>query len=128
MFERIKKELLEREPSVCLPCNLTNEWLKYLAASADKLLGNDNVDSDDADEAASLAVVIRLLNAKTGRQINENDTPLNELNIYTQRFRIELALEEVHRNTEIRYVPATLETILTERDVETWKERSKFSR
>lgn len=54
---------------------------------------------------------------------------MEDMFTYMQRFRIELALEEVSRKTDIKYEPATLDTILTERGGETWKDENwKFSR
>ena len=37
---------------------------------------------------------------------------------YMQSYRLELALEEIRRKTEVKVVPATLETIFTDRDLE----------
>jgi hypothetical protein len=125
MFERIKEELLDRDPSACLPRNLNDEWLSYLAVSADKMLGSDNAEDAEAGavrKEASLAVVIRLLDAKAGERGEGIEVPIEDMYNYLQRYRMELALEEVHRKTEVKYNPATIETILTERDIETWKQ------
>lgn len=124
MFERIKEDLLDREPSACLPRNLTDEWLSYLAISADKMLGSDgtkDVEAGPVRKEASLAVVIRLLDAKTEEREVGIEVPLDKMYSYLQQYRMELALEEVHRKTDIKYEAATLETILTERDVATWR-------
>jgi hypothetical protein len=125
MFERIRGELLERNAEACLPCNLSDEWLGYLAASADKMLGNENLEAEAANEAAALAVVIRLIDAKVEPSATGMEIPIDDMYVYMQRFRIELALEEVHRKTDIKYEPATVSTIMTERNVETWKDKSR---
>ena len=122
MFERIKMELLDKESAACLPRNLSNEWLEYLAQSAEKMLEGDEGESDAIRKEASLAVVVRLLDAKSPGRAAVIEVPIEGLYQYVQRFRMELALEQVHRNTDVKYEPATLETILTEREVKTWRE------
>jgi hypothetical protein len=67
-------------------------------------------------------VIVRLLEAKGYAIADLDDIPDAQLHSYFVLYRGELALEEVHRSTDIRYKPATVETIFTERDVETWKD------
>ncbi|MBU7437008.1 hypothetical protein [Paraburkholderia fungorum] len=122
MFDRIKGELLDHDPSACLPRNLSDEWLSYLAISAEKMLGNDDGEHATVHKEAALAVVIRLLDAKSEGRAEEFEVPIDDLYEYLQRFRMELALEEVHRKTDVKYNAASLESILTERDIETWKD------
>jgi hypothetical protein len=50
------------------------------------------------------------------------EVPFEEFHAHVNRYRIELGFEEVHRKTDIKYNPATLETILTDREITTWKE------
>jgi hypothetical protein len=49
------------------------------------------------------------------------EVSLEDMYEYVQRFRMELALEEARRKTDVKYNAATLETILTEREIETWR-------
>ncbi|MFM0260902.1 hypothetical protein [Paraburkholderia sediminicola] len=96
MFERIKAELLDQNPFACLPRNLSDEWLSYLALSTEKMLGNEDADDQAVRKEAALAVVIRLLDAKSEGRADEIEVPIDDLYEYLQRFRMELALEEVH--------------------------------
>jgi len=120
MLERLKAEVTDRGIDACLPCNLSDEWLSILADSADAMLGNSC--ADDASGGACLAILLCLAEAKAGVSKSRTEIPLEKLHQYCVRYRLELALEEIHRKTDIRYTPATLETILTERDVRTWRE------
>lgn len=119
MLTRLKNELLDADPTACLPRNLSDVWLENLAASADRLLQNAN--EIEADASLVVAVLVRILEAKSDGRSEVMKVPLEEFQQYVERYRFELALEEVQRKTDISYDPATLETILTERDVTTWK-------
>ncbi|MGC5808189.1 hypothetical protein [Ralstonia pseudosolanacearum] len=120
MLNKLKSELLDAAPDACLPRNLSEEWRDYLAGSADNMLKEDEDDSRDKG-AAILAVILRILDAKRAEKAGRVEVPFEELHAYVQRYRLELALEELHRKTDITYNPATIETILTEREVTTWK-------
>ena len=120
MLTRLKRELLDVEPDACLPRNLTDEWLTWLAASADGVLENGN--DLEADSSLVVAVIVRILDAKLPERAAMIEVPLDEFHAHVNRYRIELAFEEVHRKTDIKYNQATLETILTDREITTWKE------
>ncbi|WP_155755359.1 hypothetical protein [Burkholderia multivorans] len=120
MMQRLKAELLENEDArTCLPCNLTDEWLDSLADSASRLL--DGSGDETADPALVIGVLIRILEAKTAPRSTVMELTDDELMKCLVRYRVELALETVHRKTDVTYNPATLETILTERKIITWK-------
>lgn len=123
MLERLKTELLEKGATACLPRALTDEWLSYLSASAEGMLDDSDPDADGhTSGAACLRVVIHLVTLKEGTEVVMLKIPEEQLFEYAQMYRIELALEEVHRRTDMKYEPATLETILTRRDVHTWRD------
>ncbi|GAQ30433.1 hypothetical protein K6V18_06585 [Ralstonia insidiosa] len=125
MLNKLKSELLDAAPEACLPRNLSEEWRDYLAGSADNMLKEDEDEDDTQDKgAAILAVILRILDAKRAETAGRVEVPFEELHAYVQRYRLELALEELHRKTDITYNPATIETILTEREVTTWKKLS----
>jgi len=120
MLTRLKRELLDVEPEACLQRNLTDEWLTWLAASADGMLENGN--DLEADSSLVGAVIVRILDAKLPERAAMIEVPLEEFHAHVNRYWIELAFEEVHRKTDIKYNQATLETILTDREITTWKE------
>ncbi|WP_310714495.1 hypothetical protein [Burkholderia multivorans] len=121
-MQRLKAELLESEDArACLPCNLTDEWLNSLADSASRLL--DGSGDENADPALVINVLIRIIEAKTALHLTVMAINEDELIKCLVRYRVELALETVHRKTDITYNPATLETILTERKITTWKKQ-----
>ncbi|MBR8240655.1 hypothetical protein [Burkholderia multivorans] len=121
-MQRLKAELLENEDArTCLPCNLTDEWLDSLADSASRLL--DGSGDETANPALVIGVLIRILEAKTAPRSTVMELTEDELMKCLVRYRVELALETVHRKTDVTYNPATLETILTERKITTWKKQ-----
>jgi hypothetical protein len=120
MLERLKREIIDGEPEACLPTNLSDEWLAVLASSADASLGNEQ--RIRVSSAACMAVLFRLVNATSGRDRMSEGVPSQEMLEYAVKYRMELALEELHRNTTQKYEPATMQTILAAREVKTWIE------
>jgi hypothetical protein len=119
MLEKLEVDLLDATGEACLPQNLSDEWLEQLSTSADYMLGEP---SDEAEEGAPIiAVILHLLRAKIAGQTEKVMFSHEELYEYTKLYRIELALEEVNRKSDIAYNPATVETILTEREITTWR-------
>ncbi len=117
------RELLDAEPEACLPCNLSDSLLDLLSGSADNMLSEEPDDTKDAGSVI-VAVILRLLLAKTAGETGALEVPFEELHSHVVLYRGELALEEIHRKTHITYNPATLETILTEREIVT-RERAE---
>lgn len=120
MLNRLREELLIRKPDACLPARLTDEWLALLSESVDALLGDEST-ANVALVALCTGVVARLLETKGYSLSDLGALPSDELRQYFVRYQLELALEQVHRKTNVKYEQATLETILTERSVATWQ-------
>jgi hypothetical protein len=124
--KRIKKELLDREPDACLPAHLSDEWLSALGNSAYAMLADDC--EDGRVGALCMAVILRLIEAKTGREGLVVSVPIMDMREYFVLYQIELGMEELHRQTGIQYEQATVQTILTARDVaDCQSKHTKFS-
>jgi hypothetical protein len=119
LLKKFKVEVCDQGPEACLPRNLPDDWLSVVARSTEDMVNGDSKGTG----AIALAAIVNILCAKLGTEgVNMSH---EELYQRLQDYRIELALEEVHRKTEVKYEAATLVTIFTHRDVKTWRvERS----
>jgi hypothetical protein len=115
LLKKFKVEICDQGPEACLPRNLPDEWLSVVARSADDMVSGDAKGTG----SIALAAIVNILCAKLGTE--GVDMSHEELYQRLQDYRIELALEEVHRKTEVKYEAATLATIFTERNVKTWR-------
>lgn len=101
-----------------LPRNLSDYWLELIARDLDTLQDVDEGgDADIAGPSLSgpLYLIIRILEARSGgekMEISEEQMYLHFLD-----YQIEVNLELVSRNTELRAQSASLDTIFTDRDV-----------
>lgn len=118
MMNNHVRELLDAEPEACLPCNLSDDLLELLSGSAENMLEEEPDETKDSGSAI-VTIILRLLFAKKEGQSGKFEVSFEELQSYVILYRAELALEEIHRKTHITYNPATLETILTEREIVT---------
>lgn len=118
MLNRFKREVTELGPVACLPRSLSDAWLNALIQSADALIAGED---QSAESALALAAVLTILQGSHRREQLLNDDVLTHLTILND-FRIELALELVHRSTDVHYEAATLQTIFTGRDVSIWRD------
>jgi hypothetical protein len=82
----------------------------------------ENGNDLEAGSPLVVAVIVRILDAKLPERAAMIEVPLEEFHAHVNRYRIELAFEEVHRKTDIKYNQATLEIILTDREITIWKE------
>lgn len=126
LIERFQSEVIERGAEACLPCNLTDEWLQVVSTSLEVLVdAEDREESAPAQEPVSggvgMAAVAAILRHKRGGPMSL-EISRKKLLRFIEEYRVELALEEVHRKTDAKYEPATLSTIFTHRKVRTWKE------
>ena len=110
---RFKIEVLDNGQESCLPKNLTDYWLEILAEQADLLL-NGNDENKNLSEV--IAAVVCLQSYKNPRK-NKFSFTLEEMHKFINMFNIELNIELVCRNSEFSYSQATLDSILTDRDV-----------
>ena len=118
LLQDFKRQVTDQGPEACLPLELNDSWLLTVLQSADEMLGEGDGSSDGA---LALAALLNLLG---GKRLAMGQAAIDEAMVQRllSDYRIELALELVHRRTEIKYEPATMRTIFTNRDVKTWKE------
>ncbi len=117
-LQRFKTEVTDKGPEACLPRELSDPWLDELIRSTEAMLGSD---TGEADGALALAAVLCILESK----IDKGGTATygeQELARALGSYQIELSLELMDRNSDIRYEAATLRTIFTDRDVVTWRD------
>lgn len=118
LLYRFKREVSDLGPAACLPRSLSDAWLQRMIESADALVAGEDA---SATSALALAAVITILDGTQRLEhllAAEEVTQLEMLN----DFRIELALELVHRRTDVHFEAATLQTIFTNRNVSTWRD------
>lgn len=121
--DRFLAEVLEHGAESCLPRNLSDEWLRLLGESADSLTETPTAIHAELSKPGEIAVaaVLSILQAKHG-MATELELPVEALLDHLRDYRVELALEQVHRVTDIKSEPATLATIFTNRGVRSWRE------
>ncbi len=106
------------DAEAALPRNLSNYWLELIARDLDTLQdGNEDGGPDVAGPSLSgpLYLIIRILEARSrGEKMEISE---EQLYFYFLDYQIEVNLELVSRNTELRAQPASLDTIFTDRDV-----------
>jgi hypothetical protein len=123
LLKRFHAEVVEGGAEACLPRNLPDEWLDLLIKAIDDLLESSDTDDTAILErrAIALAAMLPILRAKYVEQ-TEVELPWDTVFDHCKSYRIELNLELVHRRTDVKVEPATLESIFTNRDVRTWRE------
>lgn len=110
---QLKREVLDHGPEAALPCNLPDKWLGMLARDLEML--PQEQDSSHSYLSAPLYIIIHLLLGKSGQR--EGSISVEELFEYLQHLKIEIALEVARRSSDIDVVPATIETIFSNRVV-----------
>lgn len=113
-IKKFKRNVIEHGADACLPVNLSDEWLDYLDAELACL------DDEESDLSCSLAAIVTILMAKNAHQ-DEYSATVDELFDKIIEFKIEIGLEIVMRRTEIKYKPANLDNIFTNREIEVVK-------
>jgi hypothetical protein len=125
IVERFVQEVADRGAEACLPCNLSDEWLLVVTGGLGHLLGvQDGPElpySPETLKAVGVAALLTIVRAKVAPESQVLEVGLEKLQRYAVEYRVELGLEEVHRRTDVKYEAATMHTILTNRDVKTWK-------
>jgi hypothetical protein len=112
-MERLSKEVLNQGAEAALPCNLPDEWLDLLERDLEMILQ----EGDYSYLTAPLAILAHLMLHKNGGNGKKVTLSEEDLYNYLRYLHFEIALETVRRNTNIAPEPATMETILTNRDV-----------
>lgn len=111
-LRRFKEEVSDKGLDKSLPMNLSDYWLDYLLAIAECFQDGE---WDNAGFSVMTAAILDILTAKSGNE--ELSLSFEELLDYFQQYGVELGLESVARKTEVKYDPATIETIFRNRDV-----------
>lgn len=119
-LDKLAKEVLQDQPAdAALPCNLSDQWLDLISRDLDVCFGDLDADSETPSTshmAAPLALIVHLLFGKQGGEGVK--VAFEELGLYLSDFRIEVALEQVTRRTNVSANRATVQTIFTKRTVE----------
>jgi hypothetical protein len=106
----------DSEPKgACLPSQLDERWLGRISLAAGIALTEEDHPDDEVAFATVLLMVVRLLMDKSGGATVE--VSQDELFEYVKAYHVEIALEEVSRNTSIVANAATVENIFTNRRV-----------
>lgn len=116
--DRLKSEILANVSFSALPCNMSDEWLRLLLLDITEALEHPDAPRVQRTRSALLApmaVIVCLLFEKLNTR--HVSVPLDLLREYCRRYQMELQLELVRRETGTCLVPATLETILSNRDI-----------
>ncbi|WP_156885834.1 hypothetical protein [Massilia niastensis] len=112
---QLEAEVVSRGAEAALPCNLSDHWLRHISYSLDQVLQMDDGESTDYFNAPMVLVSNLLLKKSGAAQIRIS---FSEIIDRFREYRLELALEEVSRLSDIKVSAATFETIFTNRRVE----------
>lgn len=116
-MKRLEKEILRHSAVAALPHNLSDEWLELLLRDVtDSMFLPDEPSFQRTRPAltAPVAVVSHIMMDKL--QTNYLEIPANDMYTYCNLYRLELESELMRRETGMSVIPATLETIFTNRD------------
>ncbi|WP_313301355.1 hypothetical protein [Diaphorobacter sp.] len=117
-IDRFRKEVLANAGESALPCNMSTEWLTlFIRDFTEALEHPDSPCITRTREALTtcLALILHLLGEKQStRQVA---VPLDQMFEYCRQYQMELQLELIRRRSAAPLIPATLETILTNRVV-----------
>lgn len=111
---RLQQEVISHGPAAALPSNLSDQWLQHISYSLDQVLNG----KDELLEyfSAPMVLVLNLMLKKF--ETKQVEIEYKEMIEYFRQYRLELALEEVSRISDIKVDSATLKTIFTDRRVE----------
>jgi hypothetical protein len=119
MLKRFNKEVLRKGGTACLPTNLNDEWLDLLAEEMNCFESVGMKPEEVDPPSCCLAAVFTILLEKSGS--NSAEMELDALLEKLSEYGVEIGLETVHRRTDMSYIPATLESIFSNRKVTIWK-------
>ncbi len=115
-MKRLEKEILSNSAVAALPQNLSDEWLALLLRVLVVSMDPDvhSIPNGNHALSAPVAVVAHLMMDKL--KTKNLTFPPDELYLCCDFYRMELEAELLRRKTDIPVIPATLETIFTNRD------------
>jgi hypothetical protein len=126
ILDLFTKEVLANGPDAALPCNLDNYWLEQLQKSLDDYFSELEMDEDEEEgikecgtpDSLSLPL-LAITHLMFGKNDGENiSILLSEMYEHLKMYRIELSLEDIiRRDSNMLYEPATLATVLTDREI-----------
>lgn len=114
-IRQLQLEVFDKGREAALPCNLPDKWLGMLARDL-RMLPPNHEDSYKY-LSAPLVVISFLLLGKADKTGAEVSFSMDELNTYLQYLEIELTIEIARRANYTDAIPATLETIFTQRAI-----------
>lgn len=120
MVNKLIAEIEKIGAAACLPRNLSDELLTHMEKEFDQLEARD----DSGAPSCVLLGLIIILSHRAGRK--EIKIPAAEFHTKMEEYRMEIAFEKISRVTDIKYEPATLETIFKNRELKVWKEEMTF--
>ena len=121
LLERFTDEVLSHGPQACLPSSLSDEWLGILADQIEVAIERPG----DGRMTEVFAAILHLVAYQNGDMNQSVEISEEELYERFALYRMELALEDVCRHTDVKVEQATLDTILTWRNVFPWQENSR---
>lgn len=116
MVNKLIAEIEKIGAAACLPRNMSDELLTCMEKEFDLLKAGD----ESVAQSCLLCGLFIILSHKVGS--NEVKIPADEFYVRMDEYRMEIALEKIHRVTEVKYEAATLETIFTNRNLKIWKD------
>lgn len=116
LLNKFQREVLNVGSDQTLPVNLSDDWLSILIKQGEA------TESCELNEEGRTTEFMAALFSILGCQNNGAFTVTEEeLFDYVELYRVELATEELSRKTDFKISPATMENILTNRDIEVRK-------
>jgi len=115
-LSKLQAEVLSGPPEAALPSQLSDYWLEVIARDLEMTVGDGEPEEGSQNYAtAPLALIAHLLFGK--REGKEFALSYDEIYSLFCDLRVEISLETVSRQTDIKVEPATLETIFANREV-----------
>jgi hypothetical protein len=102
------RDVISSDRPAPIPSNLSDYWINYLLAQGEKGQPQKKLHSE------LFAVVLKILYLKHGESF---ETSEDELRVFLDIFLTELALEKICRVMGIEMTKATIDTILTDREI-----------
>lgn len=115
MLEKFNKDVLALGAAACLPVNLTDEWLDWLADELSFIQNEEELGLHIKPPSCALSAILAILIHKNGGQGTHKT--VEELFDKMQEYQIEIELEIMSRWSDIKCDSATLDTIFTGREV-----------
>lgn len=118
ILRRFQEEVIMCGPEATLPSNLSDYWLTEIQQSLercfDSLKGPEEAEGEES-MSLPLAAIMHILFAKSGGEAIQ--ASLEEMFMHFEDYRIELALEEIRRKTDLTTEPATIASIFNNRKI-----------